>query len=159
MKPRFPPRLQAGGSALRAHGNKPKIHIIVYFLFSPHLQKMGSDIREWPHAGCALTLGNKRHRLALLRCLTVRIWGSNARMLLMVNPNEPITHTPDGLWSNQRPAFSTRNASSIIAPQTGKCESLAETQRTCKLICPLILHLQRNLFHTSSFCWFLNEVY
>lgn len=56
MKPRFPPRLQAGGSALRAHGNKPKIHIIVYFLFSPHLQKMGSDIRERGHTLAALSL-------------------------------------------------------------------------------------------------------
>lgn len=157
MKLGSPPQLQTGGSALRAHGNKPKIHIIVHFFFSPHLQKMCSDITEWPRAGAALTLGKKCHRLALLTGLTARIWGSNAWRLLMVNANEPIIHTPDGLWSNQHPAFSTQSASSIIAPQTGKCESLAGTQRTCKLICPLILHLQRNPFLT--FCWFLNEVY
>lgn len=138
------------------HGNKAKIHIIVHFFV---LTAAAENAQRYNRVDPRWLRSHSGHRLALLRCLTVRKWGSNSRMLLMVNPNEPITHTPDALWSNQRPASSTRSAPSIIAPPTGETRSRAETQRTWKLICPLILHLHRNRFHTSSFRWFLNEVY
>lgn len=87
MKPRFPPRLQARGKCCARYGKKTKIHIIVRVLFSAGTAQRYNRV----------AVGNKCHRLALLRCLTVRIGGSNAGMLLMVNPNEPLIRPPDGL--------------------------------------------------------------